>query len=103
MLEATIERYLYDQCKKRGWLCEKFTSPQRRSVPDRIVSLPNGEALFVELKAPGKKPTDLQALDHKRRRKLGFSVEVIDTKEGVDKLIKELDIELYIQGFPCGI
>lgn len=67
--------------KALGGLCEKFASPGRRSVPDRIITMPNGQIIFVELKAPNKKPTDAQLKDHERRRALGCDVRVIDNKE----------------------
>ena len=81
MRESAVERALIRRVKELGGLCEKFTSPGRRSVPDRIVSLPGGRVVFVELKAPGKEPTEAQARDHKRRRALGFNVFVIDDVE----------------------
>jgi transposase len=37
-----------------------------------------GRATFIEFKAPGKKPTPLQAAWHSRLRALGFEVHVID-------------------------
>ncbi len=83
MLEETIEKALIRRVKALGGLCEKFTSPGRRSVPDRIVTLPGGRVIFVECKAPGKKPTDKQAADHKRRLALDCDVRVIDTLEQV--------------------
>ena len=99
ILEKTIEAYLVRQVAKIGGVAEKFTSPNRRSVPDRIVWFPMydqtgrqlsrdfGHVILVELKAPGKKPTEAQERDHKKRRAMGFRVEVIDTKEGVDEFI----------------
>ena len=78
MLESQVEQTLIRKVKKLGGICEKFTSPGRRSVPDRIVTLPNGRVIFIELKSPGKKPTRAQALDHGRRRSLGCDVRVID-------------------------
>ena len=78
MLEKEIEQALVKRVKELGGLCEKFTSPGRRAVPDRIVMLPGGRIVFVECKAPGKKPTELQSRDHERRRALGFEVVVID-------------------------
>lgn len=84
MLEKTIEQALVRRVLKLGGLCEKFVSPGRRSVPDRIVTLPGGRVVFVELKAPGKKPTPLQELDHARRRALGCDVRVIDTIGGAN-------------------
>ena len=64
-------------------MSEKFTSPNKRSVPDRIVMFPGGKLLFVELKAPGKKPTEMQQRDHEKRRAMGFTVLVIDSLEAV--------------------
>jgi hypothetical protein len=81
MLEKTIEQALVKRVKELGGLCEKFVSPGRRSVPDRIVTLPDNKIIFVELKAPNKHPTPLQELDHERRRALGCDVRVINTLE----------------------
>lgn len=84
MLERDIERALVKRVKTLGGMAEKFTSPGRRSVPDRLVTLPGGWVIFVELKAPGKKPTDNQLRDHQRRIELGCDVRVIDSLEAVD-------------------
>ena len=81
MLERNVEQALVLRVKSLGGLCEKFTSPGRRSVPDRLVTMPGGRIVFVELKAPGKKPTETQIRDHKRRCELGCEVLVIDTVE----------------------
>lgn len=70
--------------KALGGTCEKFTSPGRRSAPDRLITLPGGRVIFAECKSPGKKPTELQAKDHARRRALGCEVYVIDSLEAVD-------------------
>lgn len=83
MLERDIERALVARVKRLGGTAEKFTSPGRRSVPDRLVTLPGGRIIFVELKAPGKKPTEAQARDHARRTELGCDVRVIDNMEDV--------------------
>ena len=83
MLERDIESALVKRVKELNGLCEKFTSPGRRSVPDRIVTLPGNVVIFVEVKAPGKKPTKLQLRDHQRRRALGCDVRVIDSLEQV--------------------
>ncbi len=82
MLEKTIEAALIKRVKALGGMAEKFTSPNKRSVPDRIVTLPGGRIIFVELKAPGKLPTELQLRDHAKRRALGCDVRVIDSIEG---------------------
>ena len=82
MLEKTIEAALVKRVKALGGMAEKFTSPNKRSVPDRIVTLPGGVIIFVELKAPGKLPTELQQRDHTARRALGCDVRVIESIEG---------------------
>jgi hypothetical protein len=88
MLEKTIEAALVKRVKSLGGLCEKFVSPGRRSVPDRIVSLPEGVIIFVELKNEGKHATPLQQLDHERRRALGCDVRVINTLEDANAFEK---------------
>lgn len=84
MRESKIEKAFRLRVKELGGLCEKFTSPARRSVPDRIVTLPGDRIIFVELKATGKGPSDAQERDHKKRRKLGCDVRVINTMEAVN-------------------
>lgn len=54
MLEKTIEAAFVKRVKELGGIAEKFVSPNKRSVPDRIVMFPGGKLLFVELKAPAR-------------------------------------------------
>lgn len=84
--ESVIEAHLVKRVKEMGGISYKFTSPQRRSVPDRLVLMPRGRLFFVECKAPGCKPTEGQAREHARMRELGFLVAVIDSLEGVEEL-----------------
>ena len=90
MLERDIEAYLVKRCKEIGALCDKFVSPQRRSVPDRLITF-SGRVLFVELKATGKKPTEAQVRDHERRRSAGAEVVWLDSKEQVENVIDYLE------------
>ena len=89
MLERDIEAYLVKRCKEIGALCDKFTSPQRRSVPDRVITF-SGRVLFVELKATRKEPTEAQYRDHDRRREVGAEVVWTDSTKGVDSLLHSL-------------
>lgn len=88
MREKEIEAYLRDRVKEIGGKAYKFVSPGNNGVPDRLVCLPGGRAVFVELKAPGKVPTPLQLLQQKNLINLSFPVYVIDSKEGVDDFIR---------------
>ena len=89
MLEKQIEQALVKRVKVLGGLAEKFTSPNRRSVVDRVVTLPGNRIIWVECKAPGKKPTDAQLRDHEKRRLLGADVRVIDSIEAVNRFPDE--------------
>lgn len=90
MKEKEIESFLGDEVKAAGGRAYKFVSPGNDGVPDRLVLLPNGQAVFIELKAPGKKPTPLQESQIKKIRALGFRILVIDSKEGVNEFMKEV-------------
>ncbi|WP_025120638.1 MULTISPECIES: VRR-NUC domain-containing protein [unclassified Serratia (in: enterobacteria)] len=83
--ESVIESNLVKQVKAAGGTAYKFTSPGHRSVPDRLVLLPGGRAVFVECKAPGEAPRPDQVREHNRLRALGFTVVVLDSKnmEGI--------------------
>ncbi|RAK21124.1 VRR-NUC domain-containing protein [Anoxybacillus vitaminiphilus] len=88
MREKEIEEYLRKRVKEHGGIAYKFESPGNAGVPDRIVVFPGGRIIFVELKAPRKKPTKLQLAQHRKLTNLGCTVLVIDSKEQVDEFIK---------------
>lgn len=86
--EKENEKHLCKRAREHGGMAEKFTSPNKRSVPDRVCTLPcfDPHVQYVEVKAEGQEPTDAQARDHKRRRAAGGVVHVVDTKKAVDDL-----------------
>lgn len=89
-MEKTVEKYLVNEIERLGGLCVKFPPLFFRGFPDRIVLLPGAVIAFVETKDTGKKPRPIQERVHAKLRKLGFRVEVIDSKEGVDNFIMTL-------------
>jgi len=78
MRESQLEQKLVSHITKLGGIAYKFSSPNRRSVPDRLCVMPNGRVFFVELKSEGKEPTPLQRHEHETLRALGHTVLVID-------------------------
>jgi Holliday junction resolvase len=90
MREAAIERRLRRAVERRGGMALKLVSPGAAGVPDRLVCLPGGLVVFVELKRPGKRPRPLQAWTIERLRALGFEVRVIDSPAAVDVFVREV-------------
>ena len=90
MREKQIERKLITEVKKRGGICPKWVSPGFDGVPDRIVLLPYGKFVFVEVKAPGEKPRPLQLSRHRLLRRLGFRVYVLNNESQIGGMIDEI-------------
>lgn len=90
MLESEIESRLKLEVEKLGGLALKFVSPGMAGVPDRIVLMPNGKVVFVELKAPGKKMRPLQLKRKKQFEMLGFKVYLIDSMQGIKNFMEEM-------------
>lgn len=86
--EKIIDRRLSDEVNRCGGICLKLVTLHIIGLPDRLCLFPGGKAIFAELKTTGQKPRKIQLYMHSRLRALGFEVRVIDTLEGVDKLIE---------------
>ncbi len=84
--ETHIENHLIKRVKQLGGIPYKFTSPQRRSVPDRLCVLPGGYVLFIECKRPGEEPTDAQYRELGKLNDLGQWTYWVSTKGEVDKI-----------------
>lgn len=92
MREREIEAKLKREVEKRGGLYFKFLSSVS-GVPDRILLFADGFLIFVELKKEGEKPRKLQEVQMRKIRELGFSVRVVDSEQGIQELMKEIDGE----------
>lgn len=89
MLESRVENYLKNKVEKLGGKAFKWAPIGVTGVPDRMVLLPGGRIIFVELKAPGKKARKLQEYRAKQLKELGFQVECLDTVEKIDRLFTD--------------
>jgi hypothetical protein len=102
VLEAEVEAYFNLRVKAVGGLTRKLSWIGTRRAPDRFVALnylrdgtPGGRVILVELKRPGTLRTfpknaheRAQSREHARLRKYGITVVVIDSKAGVDELLR---------------
>lgn len=78
ILEREIEAKLRLMVVRAGGKCLKWVCPGWSGVPDRIVLLPHGRIVFVELKRPkGSKVSELQRWWAKELRALGFKYEKV--------------------------
>lgn len=81
-LEKVIEKKVCDHAKQLGCLVYKFTSPSRRSVPDRLFIMPGAKGVFfIEFKRRGQKPTEGQKIEIAKIRAQGTRVFVIDNAD----------------------
>jgi len=94
MRERDIEAELVKRVKELGGEVRKVKWIGRRGAPDRLVMLPREAyvddlhcAIWVELKAPGKKAEPHQLREHKRMQAMGQRVVVIDSFEGIEELL----------------
>jgi hypothetical protein len=94
--ESEVEAYLVKRVKALGGEVRKVKWLGRNGAPDRLAMLPPpalgtwpwpDTTIWVEIKATGKKPEPHQLREHKRMRRMGQRVEVIDSLEGVDALL----------------
>lgn len=97
--ERDIEKHLVTRVKALGGEVRKVKWIGRDGAPDRVVMLPervgypetyywgSPRTFWIELKAPGEKPEPHQVREHERMRRMGQHVEVIDSIEGVERLL----------------
>lgn len=90
MKESKIEKALKNKVEEMGGMALKFISPGMAGVPDRIVLIPKGRVVFIELKAPGKKLRPLQLKRKSQLELLGFKVYIIDSLQGIDSFVREV-------------
>ena len=89
--EKTLEARLVREIEARGGMALKYTSQFHRGIPDRIVLLPGGHTIFVELKSTGQKPTKLQMHAIRKLIKMGHRVEIIDRTGLLELFLARVD------------
>ena len=97
LIEKAIEKYLVEQVKALKGTAYKFTSPNRRGVPDRLCLFPYGLSVFVECKRPGGVLTALQDTEIKKLNSMGHRAVCVSTKEEIDDLLDEVKEDIAIR------
>lgn len=88
--ERTVEQYFVSQVNMSGGAVRKIKWIGFDGAPDRLAGWPNGRHGLVELKRPRGMAEPHQIREHAKLRKMGFRVDIIDTKELVDAYVKEM-------------
>lgn len=78
MLEQQIQSKIIKSLERDGWYVVKLITTTKAGIPD-LLCLKNGRAVFIEVKRPGGKVSELQRLRMAELLKQGF--EVIITSE----------------------
>lgn len=90
--EKAIERYLVERCREHGLPCLKYSNPNCVGYPDRLIVLPDGMVVWVELKSAGRKPSKIQRARMAVLISMGHAVCIIDNKPAVDDLLNTMMI-----------
>lgn len=88
--EKAIEKHLRRRMASLGLPCLKYSNPGESGYPDRLVCLPNGMVLWVELKSRGERPARIQQLRHLQLQGLGHTVVTLDSRAAVDELADKI-------------
>lgn len=81
ILESKRQAKIIAKLKTEGWLCVKLIKTSVNGIPD-VLALKNGEAMFIEVKQPDGKLSELQNVRIGQLLALGFDVKVwTDYKE----------------------
>lgn len=87
--ERDVEKMLVQGVKKLSGIAYKWVSPGNSGVPDRIVILPGGRVIFVELKTKHGRLSEVQKAQIKRLTERGCEVH---TLYGIEDVLTYLEV-----------
>jgi len=85
--EKNLDRLLRGKVKGLGGWSLKLDTTFISGIPDRLLLFPGGRICFAEVKTSGEKARKLQKAVHRKLKKLGFDVYIVDNKEVVNQII----------------
>jgi Holliday junction resolvase len=89
MRESIIQTQIKKHLEAEGWMVIKLIQTSCNGIPD-LMCLRAGEAMFLEIKQPGKKPNDLQAYRIDKLNKQGFFAFYVTSVEECKKILPTL-------------
>jgi len=85
--ENALEERLAALVAKRGGVAVKLRPPPA-GLPDRLVLLPWGRTVFIELKSESGRVSPAQSMWHARLIRLGYQVVTISSPVELDRLAR---------------
>jgi Holliday junction resolvase len=73
--ESKRQSKIINQLTKEGWLCVKLIKTNKNGIPD-LMCLKNGITMFIEVKRPNGKLSELQKIRIKQLQDLGFDCKI---------------------------
>lgn len=89
--EAHLQAHLFRRAREHDIYCRKMASVGRVGFPDVLLARA-GRVVFVELKSPSGTGTlsEMQKREIRRLKDAGAQVYVVDSKEGVENVIRQI-------------
>ena len=81
-MESKIQAKIKARFENAGWIVVKLIQTNCNGIPD-LMCLKGGKTVFVEVKQPGKKPTELQQFRHDELTQNGFQVFILSSEKDI--------------------
>ena len=81
-MESKIQSNIKARFERAGWMVVKLIQTNCNGIPD-LMCLKNGKTIFIEVKQPGREPTELQKYRHAELIKQGFTVHVMTSEKDI--------------------
>ena len=81
-MESKIQANIKARFERAGWMVVKLIQTNCNGIPD-LMCLKNGKTIFIEVKQPGREPTELQKYRHYELIKQGFTVHVMTSEHDI--------------------
>ena len=87
--ESVIEQQLVDRVRALGGVADKVRVDGRRGFCDRLVVLPGGRIILIEVKRPrGGRLSPHQKQYREIYARLGVTIELVRSEADIDRLLK---------------
>lgn len=92
MLESKIQASILKYLKDEGYFTFKTIINNKAGIPD-IYALKDGVNVFIEVKRPGGRVSQIQSYTHSKIREKGGNIIVVDTLCDLKEKLKDLNDE----------